>query len=246
MKNILTKGVLLSFLCMMVACSPKIRSVITSENKMLAHDADVFVFNEKEMVPENIKEIGKLSLGDSGFTTKCTYEIMIEKAKYEARKSGANIVKITEHKYPSTFGSTCHRLKATMYYTSEDINLIKEVKEEPIIEGADYALLHVYRYGGVGPLISYNLKLGDSVLCRVRNNFKTTVKIKKEGLNSLIARTESKKELPIDVEFGKHYYLRCSVDMGVLIGRPHMDLVDYKTGSGEFEHFEARHDETKE
>ncbi|MGY5351819.1 hypothetical protein ACXGQW_04530 [Wenyingzhuangia sp. IMCC45533] len=245
MKKIL-KLLLLLVTGLLTSCSPKVKSVITSKQKALSYDAELFVFTEKEIIPDGLKEIGKVSLGDSGFTTKCNYETMLEIAKLQARKIGANVVKITEHKFPSVLGSTCHRLKATLYYMDADKELAKQVNEEPIIEGADYALLHVYRYKGIGPLVSYNLKLGDTTLCRVKNNFKETIKIRKEGLNTIWAKTESKTELPIDVEFGKHYYLRCSVDIGFFVGKPSMEFVDFKTGKDEFESFEAKYDQTKE
>lgn len=91
------------------------------------------------------------------------------------------------------------------------------------------------------PLVKFNLYLGDTVICKVRNNFKTTVHIKKDGLNTLWAKTESKSEVPIDIEFGKTYYLRCEVTMGALVGRPKLELVDNKTGKLEFESFKAKH-----
>jgi len=107
----------------------------------------------------------------------------------------------------------------------------------------DYALLHVYRFRGAGSLINYDLKLGDSTVCRIRNNFKTTLKIKKEGLNVIWAKTETKKELPIDVVHGKQYYLRCGIGIGAFVGRPTLEFVDYNTGRQEFESFDAKHTE---
>ena len=239
------KCLLIACLGVLMACSPKIRTDIISNQSALSYDAKILVLTEKQVVPDGLREIGEVSIGDSGFTTKCNYETMLEKAKLEARKVGANIIKITEHKFPSAFGSSCHRLKIKLYHT-EDISKIanKEVKE-PVLEGVDYALLHIYRYKGTGALVSYNLKLGDSTICRVKNNYKNTIKITKEGLNTIWAKTESKEELPIDVEFGKHYFLRCSVKVGAFVGRPDMEFVDYKTGMSEFESFEAKHDETK-
>ena len=123
----------------------------------------------------------------------------------------------------------------------EDIdNYQPATEEEETLLDVDYAILNVYRYGGRGSLMSYDLYLGDSILCRVRNNFKTTLRIKKDGLNSLWAKTEKKAEVSIDVEIGKTYYLRCGVSIGVLVGRPQLELIDGKTGKTEFETFEAK------
>lgn len=99
---------------------------------------------------------------------------------------------------------------------------------------ADFALLHIYRYGFYGALISYNLHLDDSAICRVTNNFKKTIKIRKEGMHTLWAKTESKEELPINIQLGNSYFIRCSVGMGAFVGRPILELVDNQTGRHEF------------
>jgi hypothetical protein len=100
--------------------------------------------------------------------------------------------------------------------------------------GADYAIINVYRTGGQGALISYDLHLGDSTICRVTNKFCESIKINKDGLNSLWAKTEAKSEVPIDVEFGKVYYVRCSISMGAFVGRPKVEIVDNSTGKREY------------
>jgi hypothetical protein len=221
------------------SCSPKLKTVILNERPTLAYDNEVFVVNINEQLPKGVKVVGKLAIKDSGFTTKCTYEMVLEQAKLEARTNGANIVKIIEHKTPSALGSSCHRLKVVFYYLKDTTGLAN-IEEEPILEGIDYAILHVYRYSGMGPMVGYNLQLGDSTICRVKNSFKEVIQIKKDGLNTLWAKTESKVQVPIDVVFGKSYYLRCGIKMGALVGRPTLELVDYQTGKAEFENFEAK------
>jgi hypothetical protein len=100
----------------------------------------------------------------------------------------------------------------------------------------DYALMHFYRINSVvGAAIKYNVHLGDTVICRVGNRWKQTVKVDKEGLATLWARTESKIELPVDIKFGKEYYIRCSVKMGIVAGRPKLELVDNQTGEQELQ-----------
>ena len=74
----------------------------------------------------------------------------------------------------------------------------------------------------------------------MKNNFKTTIHIKKDVLNSLWAKTEAKSEVPIDVKMGKTYYLRCGINVGVFVGHPKIELVDPKTGKSEFESFKAK------
>jgi hypothetical protein len=51
----------------------------------------------------------------------------LEKAKNEARKNGANAIKITEHILPNFYGSSCHRIKAQLLKIEnvEEENLVK-------------------------------------------------------------------------------------------------------------------------
>jgi len=77
--------------------------------------------------------------------------------------------------------------------------------------------------------------LGDTVICRVSSKWKKTIKIRKDGLNTLWAKTESKEELPINIKFGKEYYVRCSVTMGILTGRPKLELIENETGKAEYQ-----------
>jgi hypothetical protein len=98
------------------------------------------------------------------------------------------------------------------------------------------ALMHIYRPGStVGMVISYNLNLDNEVIFHVENKSKTTVKVTDGGLKTLWAKTEVRKELPIDVELGKEYYIRCGVRMGAFVGRPKLEIVDSQTGKVEFD-----------
>ncbi len=69
---------------------------------------------------------------------------------------------------------------------------------------------------------------------RAINNSGIEIKVTQKGLNTIWAKTEAKTELPIDVEFGREYYLRCTVGMGLMVGRPKLELVNNRTGKAEF------------
>ncbi len=215
------------------ACSPKVATTITQTEKPLDYTEEVAVIPLSEAIPDGSRELGEIKIGDTGFSTNCSWEVVIEKAKEEARKAGGNAIKITEHKPPSVFGSSCHRITATIIKTDHPEDL-KFAVEEPISD-ADYATLNIYRYGGTGALVSYDLHLGDSTICRVKSKSKTSIQIKTEGLNTIWAKTEAKAELPIDIEMGKTYFIRCGIKMGFFVGQPSLELVDYKTGITEFE-----------
>jgi hypothetical protein len=219
----------------MSSCAPKISTSISKNNAALDYREDVLVFGVKDAIPEDVEQLGTVKIGDTGFTTDCSFETIIEKAKTEARKIGGNAIKITKHSTPSIL-SSCHRITANIIKinNTKDYQIAMTTPDDSLI-GADYALLHVYRTGGAGPLISFDLHLGDTIICRVSNNKKETVKIDREGLNTLWARTESKAELPIDIQFGNEYYIRCSINMGILVGRPKLEIVDNQTGRMEFQ-----------
>lgn len=220
------------------SCNPKISTSISKKYPPLDYKQEVIVIGLNQAEPEKSEVLGQVKIGDSGFSTNCDYSIVLDKAKLEARKAGGNAIKLIEHKLPSLMGSSCHRITAKILRIDNIENHTPNVEE--VLTDVDYAILNVYRYGGAGSLVSYDLNLGDSIICRVRNNFKTTLYIKKDGLNTLWAKTEAKTEVPINIKLGRTYYLRCGVSMGAFVGHPRLELVDTKTGKAEFESFKAK------
>lgn len=237
--RILRGFLLLSLISTLGSCSLMVVRNIENELDPLNYKEEIAVLAEADAVPYDAVYVGEIKIGDNGFTTKCKYDDVMRKAREEARKNGGNVIKLVKHKKPSVFGSSCHQIKAHLYKVN-DINKLDQLVEEEKLLDVDYAILNVYRYPGPGALIGYNLYLGDSVICRVQNNFKTTLHIKKEGLNTLRAKTESMSEIPVKFIKGKTYYLRCGIKMGAFVGRPELTLVDYKTGKVEFESFKAK------
>lgn len=110
------------------------------------------------------------------------------------------------------------------------------VKPEEYGLGNDCALLYLYRNRDFkGSMMSYDVRLDNVVIYHAKNNSKTTVKITKEGMSILMAKTEKKIEIPIDIQFGHEYYIRCGIKFGALVGRPKLEIVDKQTGKIEFE-----------
>jgi hypothetical protein len=224
---------ILAALFAVVSCAPKVSKTITRSYPPLDYREDVLVLDIQTPVPNNAIEIGTIRIGDSGFSTDCGWNTVIEEAKTEARKAGGNAIKITEHKPPS-MASTCHRIKALILYIDnvDEIDAFSKTNDEAA--DWDYALLHIYRFGGTGALVNYDVYLGNEVICRAKNNWKTTIETRTFGRNSIWASTESKAELPINIEPGREYYIRCGIDMGIMVGRPSLQLVDNKAGKVEF------------
>jgi hypothetical protein len=225
-------------LIVLSSCNPKVITKISKTHPALDYKQDVYVIDLDQAEPEDSEVLGYIKIGDTGFSTKCDYDIVIDKAKLEARKAGGNAIKITEHKLPSAMGSSCHRIKATILKIDDIENFKPELIEELL--DVDYAILNIYRPSGAGALVGYDLYLGDSVICRVKNNYKTTVHIKKDGLNSLWAKTETKTEVPINIILGKTYYLRCGVTTGLMVGRPSLELISGSMAKKEFESIKTK------
>lgn len=110
------------------------------------------------------------------------------------------------------------------------------VKSEEYRLGNDCALLYLYRNRDYkGSMISYDVRLDNVAIYHAKNNSKTTVKITKEGMSILMAKTEKRIEIPIDIQFGHEYYIRCGIKWGVFVGRPKLEIVDKQTGKMEFD-----------
>lgn len=222
--------ILLVAIFILNSCAPKVSTTISKSYPALDYREDVKVFGIQDSEPANAEELGIVKIGDAGFTKDCGLDLVLEKAKAEARKVGGNAIKIIDHNPPG-LGSSCHRITAK-------ILKVEHLDSSPIdssLINADYALLHVYRFSGPGALVNYDLYLGDSIICRVSNNFKKTIKIRKDGLNTIWAKTEAKVEIPINIKFGKEYYIRCGITVGIMIGRPKIDLVDNQIGRMEYQ-----------
>jgi hypothetical protein len=95
-----------------LACAPKVRTQIGKNYSPLGEYEEIIVFGLGERFPAGAEELGTVRISDTGFTLACTYEIVIEKAKIQARKAGGNALVITEHKAPNFFGSSCHQIQA--------------------------------------------------------------------------------------------------------------------------------------
>ena len=186
-----------------------------------------------EPAPENGILVGSAFFGDAGFTVDCDYPRMIALAETEARKLGANTIKITQHDMPDLV-STCHRL-TVQFYLADLTQIDNATESESIFDStATFALLHVYRPRGAGALVTYTVHLGTDPLCTVKHNSTQTTLITTPGPNEIWAKTESRAAVPISVELGREYYLRCGISMGLLMGRPTLSMVDKRTGATEF------------
>lgn len=110
-----------------ISCSPKISSNFINPQPKLSIDENVALLDIEHHLPKNIIKIGELRFQDSGFSTDCSFNSLMTQARNEARKNGANIVKVVNKKKPDLW-SSCYRLKIELYKYDGDIPALTQYK----------------------------------------------------------------------------------------------------------------------
>ena len=144
----------LSILLITASCSPKVSKTITTSYAPLDYKEEVMAIDLQTPIPDGAENMGTIKIGDSGLSSNCDYDTVLELAKTEARKVGGNAIKITEHKPPSAMGSGCHRITASVLYIKNAEELIAAAKIDDVAADWDYALLYIslWRSGCIGRL----------------------------------------------------------------------------------------------
>lgn len=91
-------------------CSIGIKTTIIKNYPGLDSLQEIKILDVWQSAPSNAIEVGNVTIYDN-MTIHCDSAVVFSAAKNEARKAGGNILKITEHLYPSLV-SSCHRIKA--------------------------------------------------------------------------------------------------------------------------------------
>lgn len=106
-------------------CSPHLSSNLTNPQTSLSLNEKVALLDVEHPLPENITKVGTLRFQDSGFSTDCSLNSLLNKARMEARKNGANIVKVIDKKKPDLW-SSCYRLKIDLYRYTGDVSKLEQ------------------------------------------------------------------------------------------------------------------------
>ena len=111
---------LLILTCLCMACSPRIttETVRKTPAQTLSADAPVAVFTDRNTIPIDAQELGKVRVEDAGLSIKCDSSTIINLVKIEARKNGGNAVFVEEHIRPTIF-SSCHQMKASILHIGD-------------------------------------------------------------------------------------------------------------------------------
>ena len=123
----LTKMLFLITVFAISSCSPKISSNFTNPQPKLSMDEHVALLDIEHQLPENLVKVGDLRFQDSLLSTDCSFNSLMTRARNEARKNGANIVKVIDKKKPDLW-SSCFRLKIELYKSNEDVSSLAQYK----------------------------------------------------------------------------------------------------------------------
>jgi hypothetical protein len=96
------------------ACSPKVITNISVPLSPLDDSQPVVVIGQGRVLPQRAQVIGNVEVTDSGFSTGCGYDQVVELARAEVRKAGGNYLYISAHRPPDVI-SSCHRIVGTIF-----------------------------------------------------------------------------------------------------------------------------------
>lgn len=233
MKNfswMLLLGVILGY-----SCSQRVRMHVSqpiAQSEPLAASS-VQVLSLNDSVPNGAVWIGSLKIGDNGFAKTGNLDTTLRLAREEAAKVGGNLIKITKHKAPSTFGSSCHRIEADIYQIDTPIAIASSLLFDSTYYRQGKCVLHLFRKETWGAALGYDILINDSTLTRSSNNWIETIVLTATGVTTLSASTESSSSVTLNLQPGYHYYIRCGVNLGVLVGRPTLEVVDPEVAKAE-------------
>jgi hypothetical protein len=218
------------------ACAPKVAPVATPVFPPLKETEEVYVISRYDTIPSTAVYIKNIRVKDKDDNDNKGWDIAVANAKSEARKLGGNVVHITEVISYNQVTDPSFSIKAKILReeNADNIKLLSNMTNPPLDTSWHCAKLYVYRKRGMGSLIGYDLRLDDKVIGRVKNNSLTEIILTERGPHVLSAKTEANDEAHIDIVWGKEYYLKCSIEMGVLIGRPELELMDNLLGKEEY------------
>lgn len=97
-----------------IACGPSIKINVKTPSQPLPAESKVRILYLNREAPKNGQELGTLDFGDTGFSTSCNYAKFVEVSTQEAKRVGANTVKIVKHSGMNLWTS-CDEISAVFY-----------------------------------------------------------------------------------------------------------------------------------
>lgn len=202
--------------------------------------SEVQIYIDENKLPSELSKIGSTRVGYPTILIplyivdhryKSYYEVLKE-LQFRAAKMGGNVVVIKKHQF-FTLGSP-----PEYHYVRGEVNFSKEPKQEEIKkELENEVLLHIYNFKEYLP--TRGLYVNDSLVMELQNDFKRTLRLKKN--KQLILKFEGKERLRIKLDSLPYteYYVRCK---GCFRNNcnPIFQLMPFEKGKLEFESFKAK------
>jgi hypothetical protein len=95
-----------------------------------AHEG-FLVVKENEAFSAPAQELGTIRAGDAGDELDCDYRNLVEQASEQARRLGANVLRIYEHRQPVLWGNNCHYIQAKALRVNDLTPYEKEILWHP-------------------------------------------------------------------------------------------------------------------
>lgn len=235
MKNSTFQFILIVLFILTSSCSPRINTYVYQEKEPLKSSDPVVFFTLSEPTPTKAVKIGELDF-DPELSMKCKTDEEIETLKEEARKIGANAVKIT-----SAVGidnESCIQAKADLLildnpqnYHQKDLSLYAEEEEVTLFI---YRLKHMYKRKK-----SFTILLNDKEIGVLDHASKQKI-IVPEGIHVLSIKEIENSQINFNAKKGTANYLRLYFKGSYT---PTIELKNPITGRLEYESFDYTNNE---
>lgn len=96
-------------LFVLTGCGPKVMTSFVKTYSDTVSPWSVYVLEQGDTLRCNADTLGRVSVVDAGYTSKCKYDYVLGLAKKEVAKVGGNSFLVTTHLTPSLI-STCHQI----------------------------------------------------------------------------------------------------------------------------------------
>ena len=75
--------------------------------------------------------------------------------------------------------------------------------------------------------------MNDTLIHKLKANTILGVKVYKEGKTFIAIDDDGKTEIPVKVNFGKEYFFKCEIKLGLMFGKPTIEAVSPAEGKAD-------------
>ncbi|MBD3344545.1 MAG: hypothetical protein GF401_05740 [Chitinivibrionales bacterium] len=136
---------LLILICSLAGCTHRVKRIGYNSDTPVSTDCDILIKKNYNYSENEVKVVGKIKLGDTGFSIKCEESDALKILRQEGCAVNADVINIVEEKR-ADFLSSCYRVTATFLkfnqatqasQISSDENYSEEEIEDRVILDKD-------------------------------------------------------------------------------------------------------------